>query len=56
MHRGCCNVHFPATADMNSFSAARLKGFEDDLHLMGQEFNTVLSIFYVGYILMQVPS
>jgi hypothetical protein len=38
------------------FSAARLKGFEADLHLKGQQFNTVLSIFFVGYILMQIPS
>jgi len=37
-------------------SAARLRGFEEDLHLKGQEFNTILSILYVGYILMQVPS
>jgi hypothetical protein len=37
-------------------SAARLRGFEDDLHLEGQQFNTVLSIFYVGYALVQVPS
>lgn len=37
-------------------SAARLRGFEDDLGLKGQEFNTLLSILYVGYILMQIPS
>ncbi|KAI0268180.1 MFS general substrate transporter [Gloeopeniophorella convolvens] len=37
-------------------SAARLKGFEADLHLKGQQFNTLLSILYVGYILMQIPS
>lgn len=36
--------------------AARLRGFEQDLHLKGQEFNTLLSILYVGYILMQIPS
>ncbi|KAH9938327.1 MFS general substrate transporter [Fomitopsis serialis] len=42
--------------DRNNASAARLRGFEDDLHLKGQEFNTLLSILYVGYILMQVPS
>lgn len=39
-----------------AFSAARLKGFEADLHLKGQQFNTILSILYVGYILMQIPS
>ncbi|EGN93084.1 hypothetical protein SERLA73DRAFT_156650 [Serpula lacrymans var. lacrymans S7.3] len=37
-------------------SAARLRGFEEDLGLKGQEFNTILSILYVGYIIMQVPS
>ncbi|OBZ76615.1 hypothetical protein A0H81_03720 [Grifola frondosa] len=42
--------------DRNNASAARLRGFEDDLHLKGQEFNTLLSILYVGYILMQIPS
>ncbi|KAM5540332.1 hypothetical protein V8D89_005790 [Ganoderma adspersum] len=42
--------------DRNNASAARLRGFEDDLHLKGQEFNTLLSILYVGYIIMQIPS
>lgn len=37
-------------------SSARLRGFEQDLHLEGQEFNTLLSILYVGYIIMQIPS
>ncbi|KAF9021124.1 sugar transporter [Hymenopellis radicata] len=42
--------------DRNNASAARLKGFEEDLHLKGEQFATLLSILYVGYILMQVPS
>ncbi|KAI0304008.1 MFS general substrate transporter [Russula brevipes] len=42
--------------DRNNVAAARLKGFEADLHLNGQQFNTILSILYVGYILMQIPS
>lgn len=42
--------------DRSNAAAARLRGFEEDLGLKGQEFATVLSIFYVGYILMQVPS
>ncbi|KAL5487783.1 hypothetical protein ACEPAI_5891 [Sanghuangporus weigelae] len=42
--------------DRNNAAAARLRGFEDDLHLVGQQFNTLLSILYVGYIIMQVPS
>ncbi|KAJ9114534.1 hypothetical protein QFC20_001407 [Naganishia adeliensis] len=42
--------------DRNNASQARLRGFEEDLKLKGQEFATLLSILYVGYILMQVPS
>jgi len=46
----------PLLQSISFSSAARLKGFEADLHLKGQEFNTLLSILYVGYILMQIPS
>ncbi|OCB84398.1 MFS general substrate transporter [Sanghuangporus baumii] len=42
--------------DRNNAAAARLRGFEEDLNLEGQEFNTLLSILYVGYIIMQIPS
>ncbi|WVR09758.1 hypothetical protein IAU60_006834 [Kwoniella sp. DSM 27419] len=42
--------------DRNNAAAARLKGFEADLKLKGAEFQTLLSILYVGYILFQVPS
>ncbi|KAN0097393.1 Major facilitator superfamily domain containing protein [Tylopilus felleus] len=42
--------------DRNNAAAARLRGFEEDLHLQGQQFNNILSALYVGYILMQVPS
>jgi len=37
-------------------SAARLRGFEEDLGLTGNQFATILGILYVGYITMQVPS
>ncbi|WVF67756.1 hypothetical protein IAT40_002516 [Kwoniella sp. CBS 6097] len=42
--------------DRNNAAAARLKGFERDLNLKENEFQTLLSILYVGYILFQVPS
>ncbi|RPD80670.1 MFS general substrate transporter [Lentinus tigrinus ALCF2SS1-7] len=42
--------------DRNNAGAARMRGFERDLHLQGTEFATLLSILYVGYILMQIPS
>ncbi|PFH48472.1 hypothetical protein AMATHDRAFT_76716 [Amanita thiersii Skay4041] len=42
--------------DRTTASNARLKDFEADLGLKGQQFATLLSILYVGYTLMQVPS
>ncbi|KAJ7700039.1 MFS general substrate transporter [Mycena rosella] len=42
--------------DRNNASAARLRGFERDLNLSGTQFSSVLSILYVGYCLMQIPS
>ncbi|KAH7887580.1 major facilitator superfamily domain-containing protein [Phlebopus sp. FC_14] len=42
--------------DRNNAGAARNRGFTADLHLVGQQFATTLSILYVGYIIMQIPS
>ncbi|KAJ7498969.1 MFS general substrate transporter [Mycena latifolia] len=42
--------------DRNNASAARLHGFERDLKLTGAQFASTLSILYVGYLLMQIPS
>ncbi|EPS31015.1 hypothetical protein POX_b01996 [Penicillium oxalicum] len=42
--------------DRNNISAARLKGLQKDLSLSDTQYSTCLSILYVGYILMQVPS
>jgi hypothetical protein len=37
-------------------SAARLRGFEEDLGPTENQFTTILSVLYVGYITTQVPS
>lgn len=42
--------------DRSNVAVARLRGFEKSLHLEGAEYPTVLSIFFVGYILMMIPS
>lgn len=42
--------------DRNNIAAARLKGLQTDLNLTNTQYSTCLSILYVGYILMQVPS
>ncbi|EOD52489.1 putative pantothenate transporter liz1 protein [Neofusicoccum parvum UCRNP2] len=39
--------------DRNNIAAARLAGLEDDLHLTGSQYQTAVSILFVGYVLMQ---
>jgi len=41
---------------LNYLPQARLNGLEEDLNLKGVEYNTAISILFVGYLLMQVPS
>lgn len=50
------NILFPSVILTLCQSAARQRGLETDLKLKGQEFPTLLSILYVGYIIMQIPS
>jgi MFS family permease len=42
--------------DRNNIATARLGTLEDDLGLVGTQYNTVISIFFVGYILTQIPT
>lgn len=42
--------------DRANISTARLAGFEQDLHLQGSQYATILSIVNVGTIVMQVPA
>jgi hypothetical protein len=35
---------------------AKLAGFEKDLGLKGYDYNKVLSIFYISYIIFEIPS
>lgn len=42
--------------DRNNIAAARLGGLQEDLGINNTQYSTCLSILYVGYILMQVPS
>lgn len=42
--------------DRTNIAAARLAGLEDELELTGTQYLTALSILFVGYILMQIPS
>ncbi|KAG2346871.1 hypothetical protein BDR05DRAFT_754534 [Suillus weaverae] len=42
--------------DRANLTAARLRGLEEDLGMTGNQFNTLISILYVGYLLTQAPS
>lgn len=42
--------------DRNSITQARLYGLEKDTGLKGAEYQTAISIFSAGYILMQLPA
>jgi MFS family permease len=42
--------------DRNNIAAARLGGLEEDLGLVGNQYQTCVSILFVGYVLMQIPS
>ncbi|KAH9906848.1 major facilitator superfamily domain-containing protein [Xylariomycetidae sp. FL2044] len=44
--------------DRNNIAAAKLAGLPEDLHLNADssEFQTAVSILFVGYLLMQIPS
>jgi len=42
--------------DRNNIASARLAGLEDDLGLVGNQYQVSVSILFVGYLLMQVPS
>ncbi|XHG07461.1 hypothetical protein AWENTII_010608 [Aspergillus wentii] len=42
--------------DRNNIAAARLAGLPEDLGLEGSQYATCVSILFVGYLLMQIPS
>ena len=42
--------------DRNNIATARLGSLEEDIGLARTLYNTVISIFFVGYILNQIPT
>ncbi|KAG1770228.1 MFS general substrate transporter [Suillus occidentalis] len=49
-------VYIMNIMDRANIAAARLNGLEEDLGMTGNQFNTLTSVLYVGYLLMQAPS
>ncbi|KAL4876866.1 major facilitator superfamily domain-containing protein [Aspergillus karnatakaensis] len=49
-------MYFLNYVDRNAIASARLNGLEEDLGLVGSQYNTCISILFVGYLIMQIPS
>ncbi|KAJ6515911.1 MFS general substrate transporter [Mycena sanguinolenta] len=42
--------------DRSNVGNARIAGLEKDTHLVGNQFNIVLTVFYATYVLVEIPS
>ncbi|KAG9252442.1 MFS transporter [Emericellopsis atlantica] len=51
-----CIMYFLNYVDRNAIAQARINDIEEDLGMTGNDFNTAVSILFVGYVLMQIPS
>ncbi|KAG2110524.1 MFS general substrate transporter [Suillus discolor] len=49
-------VYIMNIMDRTNIAAARLRDFEEDLGMTGNQFNTLTSILFVGYLFTQAPS
>ncbi|KAF2621255.1 hypothetical protein BU25DRAFT_354840, partial [Macroventuria anomochaeta] len=49
-------MYFLNYLDRNAIAQVRLNNLEDDLGLEGTQYNTCISIPFVGYLLTQTPS
>jgi len=49
-------MYFLNKLDQNAIANARLNDLEKDLGLVGTQYNTCISILYVGYLFAQIPS
>lgn len=49
-------LYFLNKLDQNAIANAKLNHLQKDLNLKGTEYNTCISILYVGYLFMQIPS
>ncbi|KAJ4478051.1 MFS transporter [Lentinula aciculospora] len=52
----CTQLWLANFIDRSNVGNARIAGLETDTHLHGNQFNTVLAVFYVSYMLVEMPS
>ncbi|KAI8357357.1 major facilitator superfamily domain-containing protein [Choanephora cucurbitarum] len=51
-----CALDFLQFLDKSTISYAALMGFREDLNLVGDQFSLLGSIFYLGYLVFQLPN
>ena len=56
--KGCTETHrrLLAFIDRSNIGNAKIDGIVDDLNLTGDKFNVALVVFYILYILIDIPS
>ncbi|RMZ84310.1 hypothetical protein DV738_g503, partial [Chaetothyriales sp. CBS 135597] len=50
-----CLLYLFCYIDRSNIGNARIAGLEADLNLKGFDYNAILSIFYISYILLEIP-
>lgn len=50
-----CWIYICNYLDRTNIASARLGGLEDDLKLTSTQYQTAISVLFVGYITMQIP-
>ena len=51
---GVCILYLLSFLDRSNVANARLDGLADDLHITGNQYLTGLTLFFIGYILLEV--
>ncbi|KAF5666675.1 major facilitator superfamily transporter [Fusarium heterosporum] len=51
-----CLLYLFCFIDRANIGNARLAGLEDDLGMKGNDYNLVLSVFYISYIVFEIPA
>ncbi|WAO92426.1 MFS domain-containing protein [Fusarium falciforme] len=52
----CILMHLCSMIDRANMGNAKVLGLKEDLHLTGNRFNIAMSLFYITYILLEIPA
>ncbi|KAH8172435.1 major facilitator superfamily protein [Sarocladium implicatum] len=51
-----CSLYLMSFIDRANIGNAKIEGMMEDLNLTGDEYNIAVSIFFIGYVLLEIPS